>query len=276
MTPIDPTLDDAVLLAACATALAGCSDHQPEPRLHPRRAGRVHRDHPRAAGHAAELHPAAADAQARRGRRSNPTPRGGAGAGAADGPGRAAGGNSPGQQALVQAAGPPATPDIRTEVDQQAVKDRPSNGFFDKLMFWRKPREPGIVVDPPKRRSACARTPHSARARTPAIRRSSSPSSGRCWKGSSSDRTVRGRTAFRSGRHRAGVRAAPAAATCAASAAIRTDPRLSAGQLPGDPHPVLSLRRGHAHARPAGGRDPAAHAPSPSVRMRHPRSSRMR
>jgi hypothetical protein len=59
-------------------------------------------------------------------------------------------GNSPGQEALVQAAGPPITPDIRAEVDQQATKDRPSNGFFTSLMFWRKPREPGIVVDPAK------------------------------------------------------------------------------------------------------------------------------
>ena len=30
-------------------------------------------------------------------------------------------GNSPGQQALVQAAGPPAAPGIRTEVDQEAA-----------------------------------------------------------------------------------------------------------------------------------------------------------
>lgn len=58
--------------------------------------------------------------------------------------------NSAGQQALVQAAGPPVTPDIRGEVDQQAIKDRPTNGFFTSLMFWRKPREPEIVVDPAK------------------------------------------------------------------------------------------------------------------------------
>jgi len=59
-------------------------------------------------------------------------------------------GSSPGQQALVQAAGPPIPPGIRTEVDQEAVRDRPSQGVADKLMFWRKPVQPGIVVDPQK------------------------------------------------------------------------------------------------------------------------------
>ena len=39
-------------------------------------------------------------------------------------------GNSPGQQALVQAAGPPAAPGIRTEVDQEAARDQPSNGVW--------------------------------------------------------------------------------------------------------------------------------------------------
>jgi hypothetical protein len=57
---------------------------------------------------------------------------------------------SPGQQALVQAAGPPATSEIRTEVDQEAQRDRPSPGLTGKLMFWRKPPQPGIVIDPQK------------------------------------------------------------------------------------------------------------------------------
>jgi hypothetical protein len=57
---------------------------------------------------------------------------------------------TPGQQALVQAAGPPASPSIRATVDQDAVLARPSEGFVDKLMFWRKPAQPGIVVDPQK------------------------------------------------------------------------------------------------------------------------------
>ena len=57
---------------------------------------------------------------------------------------------SPGQQALVQDAGPPAPANIRTEVDQEALRERPSSGFVDKLMFWRTPSQPGIVVDPQK------------------------------------------------------------------------------------------------------------------------------
>jgi hypothetical protein len=64
--------------------------------------------------------------------------------------GAAAEGNSPGQQALLQAAGPPPTPGIRAEVDQDAKLNRPSEGVVDKLMFWRKPTPPGIVVDPQK------------------------------------------------------------------------------------------------------------------------------
>ncbi|HME21319.1 MAG TPA: DUF3035 domain-containing protein [Acetobacteraceae bacterium] len=59
-------------------------------------------------------------------------------------------GSSPGQQALVQAAGPPVTPAIRAEVDQEAKLDRPSESLTSKLMFWRKPQPPGIVVDPEK------------------------------------------------------------------------------------------------------------------------------
>ncbi len=58
--------------------------------------------------------------------------------------------NSPGQQALVQAAGPPVGAGVRTEVDQEAARDQPSQGLGDKLLFWRKPQQPGIVVDPQK------------------------------------------------------------------------------------------------------------------------------
>ncbi len=58
--------------------------------------------------------------------------------------------NSPGQQALVQQAGPPVPSDIRTEVDQEALKDRPSQSFWAKLRFWQTPPPPGIVVDPTK------------------------------------------------------------------------------------------------------------------------------
>jgi hypothetical protein len=57
---------------------------------------------------------------------------------------------SPGQQALVQAAGPTPQPGIRTAVDQEARLSRNSEGLVDRMMFWRKPLPPGIVVDPQK------------------------------------------------------------------------------------------------------------------------------
>jgi Protein of unknown function (DUF3035) len=57
---------------------------------------------------------------------------------------------SPGELALVQAAGPPATPAIRAEVDQEATKDQPKETVADRLAFWRKTPPPGIVVDPQK------------------------------------------------------------------------------------------------------------------------------
>jgi hypothetical protein len=56
--------------------------------------------------------------------------------------------NSPGQQALLQQSGPPPTPGIRAEIDQDAKLDQTSTGLMDKLIFWRKPVPPGIVVDP--------------------------------------------------------------------------------------------------------------------------------
>ncbi len=58
--------------------------------------------------------------------------------------------NSSGQQALVQAAGPPVGVGIRSEVDAESVKDRPHEGVMDRLMFWRKPTPPGIVIDAQK------------------------------------------------------------------------------------------------------------------------------
>ena len=63
--------------------------------------------------------------------------------------GAPAAGTSPGQQALVQEAGPPAPANIRAQVDQAAL-NRPSESFANKLMFWRTPPPPGIVVDPQK------------------------------------------------------------------------------------------------------------------------------
>jgi hypothetical protein len=57
---------------------------------------------------------------------------------------------SPGQQALLQAAGPAAPADIRAQVDAQATIDNKPPGWTDKLMFWMKPAVPGVVVDPAK------------------------------------------------------------------------------------------------------------------------------
>ncbi len=59
-------------------------------------------------------------------------------------------GDSPGQEALVQAAGPSVSSAIRAEVDQEAAQDRPKRSVADRLIFWRKPPPPGIVVDPQK------------------------------------------------------------------------------------------------------------------------------
>ncbi len=56
-------------------------------------------------------------------------------------------GMSPGQEALVAQAGPPAPADIRAEVSQDAAKGY-GRGFADRLMFWRPTPQPGIVVDP--------------------------------------------------------------------------------------------------------------------------------
>jgi hypothetical protein len=57
---------------------------------------------------------------------------------------------SPGQQALVQAAGPPAPPNIRGTIDQDAAQAKPTQSIADKLRFWQKPPQAGIVVDPEK------------------------------------------------------------------------------------------------------------------------------
>jgi hypothetical protein len=60
-------------------------------------------------------------------------------------------GLSPGQQALVQQAGPPATSGIRQEVNQEArAQAAASNSFMNHLLFWRRSTPPGVVVDPQK------------------------------------------------------------------------------------------------------------------------------
>ena len=56
-------------------------------------------------------------------------------------------GTSPGQSALVAAAGPAAPRDIRNEVDSEAQLDQPSRSFTDRLMFWKPAPPPGTAVD---------------------------------------------------------------------------------------------------------------------------------
>lgn len=59
--------------------------------------------------------------------------------------------DSPGQDALVQAAGPAAPANIRAQVNNAAAAEAAqSSSFVDTLMFWRTPASPGVVVDPQK------------------------------------------------------------------------------------------------------------------------------
>ncbi len=55
---------------------------------------------------------------------------------------------TPGQQALVAAAGRPAPADIRNRIDNEAALDTPSRPLTDRLMFWQSPPPAGTPVDP--------------------------------------------------------------------------------------------------------------------------------
>ena len=55
---------------------------------------------------------------------------------------------SAGQSALVQQAGPSAPGDIRRRVDADARNDQASDGFVDKLLYWRKSDTQQATVDP--------------------------------------------------------------------------------------------------------------------------------
>jgi hypothetical protein len=57
---------------------------------------------------------------------------------------------TPGQSALVSAAGPAAPADIRRKVEAEAALDSPGQSLTDRLMFWKPTPPPGIVVDPSK------------------------------------------------------------------------------------------------------------------------------
>jgi hypothetical protein len=61
---------------------------------------------------------------------------------------RAAGG-SVGEMALLQAAGPAPSRDIRRQIDDESQRlDRPPRDLADRLIFWRDPPPAGIAVDP--------------------------------------------------------------------------------------------------------------------------------
>jgi hypothetical protein len=58
---------------------------------------------------------------------------------------------TPGEQALLEQAGPPVSNAIRQQVNQDASVDSGDPGFVDKLLFWKKPQPAAaVVVDPQK------------------------------------------------------------------------------------------------------------------------------
>jgi hypothetical protein len=59
-------------------------------------------------------------------------------------------GDSPGQDALLQQAGPSAPNDIRQRVDQDARLNAANDSFVDKLLYWRRPDTANALVDPQK------------------------------------------------------------------------------------------------------------------------------
>ncbi|MBN8873250.1 MAG: DUF3035 domain-containing protein [Rhodospirillales bacterium] len=58
---------------------------------------------------------------------------------------------SPGDQVLLEQAGPPVSNDIRREVNQDASMDSGDPSFVNRLLFWRKPKDTtAVLVDPTK------------------------------------------------------------------------------------------------------------------------------
>jgi hypothetical protein len=58
--------------------------------------------------------------------------------------------DSPGQQALVNEAGPAAPADIRDKLNAEQQLDAPHRGLTERLMFWKSAPEPGTPLDPSK------------------------------------------------------------------------------------------------------------------------------
>jgi hypothetical protein len=57
---------------------------------------------------------------------------------------------SAGEAALIAGAGGPAPADIRQKLASEAALDNPPRSLTDKIMFWKPPPPPGVVVDPQK------------------------------------------------------------------------------------------------------------------------------
>jgi hypothetical protein len=59
-----------------------------------------------------------------------------------------AAGVTPGQQALIAAAGKPVSPEIRNDLNREASQQAASRSMTDRLMFWKDPAKPAVLVDP--------------------------------------------------------------------------------------------------------------------------------
>jgi hypothetical protein len=57
-------------------------------------------------------------------------------------------GRTSGEQALLGAAGPAADSSVRNDINQMAAQDAGKRSFTDRLMFWKDPPTPGVVIDP--------------------------------------------------------------------------------------------------------------------------------
>jgi hypothetical protein len=57
-------------------------------------------------------------------------------------------GPTPGQEALIAAAGPAAPADIRATVAAEAAQPRDDRTALQRLLFWQNPPQQGVIVDP--------------------------------------------------------------------------------------------------------------------------------
>jgi hypothetical protein len=56
---------------------------------------------------------------------------------------------SPGESALLAAAGPAPPPDLRSRIDEEtSLIDSGSRSLTERILFWQRPPPPGVVVDP--------------------------------------------------------------------------------------------------------------------------------